>query len=205
MASDTRDALLDAAKRAILADGYAGASTRRIAGEASVPLSLLHYHFGGKAGLLVALVERERDRNRASVAAALLGDGPPAARVAGALAAARHAFLDDESTVRLLLEMAVAALHNQPLRAEVQRLYGDTITAMGRTAALLSASDAANRGVSTDAVAALLMAAGFGLALQQMLGVEVAAADAAFRLLGQTIVRHFAEAQESATPRGGAR
>src|SRR4051795_7774479 len=39
--------------------GAGGTSTRSVAVEAGVPLSLVHYHFGGKQGLLVAVLERE--------------------------------------------------------------------------------------------------------------------------------------------------
>ena len=41
----------------LLADGYAGLSTRKVAEEAGVPLSQLHYHFGSKGGLILALLE----------------------------------------------------------------------------------------------------------------------------------------------------
>ncbi len=37
--------------------GYAGLSTRDVAQEAGVPLSQIHYHFGSKHGMIVALFE----------------------------------------------------------------------------------------------------------------------------------------------------
>jgi AcrR family transcriptional regulator len=58
----TRAAILDAAKRALLEGGYAGMSTRRIAVEAGVPLSQIHYHFGSKQGLILELLEDENRR-----------------------------------------------------------------------------------------------------------------------------------------------
>ena len=39
VATDTRRRILDAAKARLLADGYAGLSTRKVAEEAGVPLS----------------------------------------------------------------------------------------------------------------------------------------------------------------------
>ena len=54
-AVDTRTLILDAARRLLLAEGYAGLSTRKVAVEARVPLSQLHYHFGSKQGLILAL------------------------------------------------------------------------------------------------------------------------------------------------------
>ena len=57
VAADTHTLILEAARRRLLADGYAGLSTRKVADEARVPLSQLHYHFGSKQGLILALLE----------------------------------------------------------------------------------------------------------------------------------------------------
>jgi len=185
MAVDKRAVLLDAAERAILAEGFAGTSTRRIAQEAGVPLSLLHYYFGGKEGLLVALVERARDRNRKAVQASLAGPSPALARAAAALQAGRQAFLERDGSMRLLVELAVAALHNERLHAEVQRLYAETMRSLAQTAAgLLEESGHAEKAdVRPEAIASLILAAGFGLALQRMLGVEERAAGEGFEAL----------------------
>jgi AcrR family transcriptional regulator len=51
--------ILEAARGRLLADGYAHLSTRRVADAAGVPLSQIHYHFGGKQGMMVALLEHE--------------------------------------------------------------------------------------------------------------------------------------------------
>ncbi len=58
----TSDAILDATRSRLLADGYANLSTRKVAVEAGVPLSQLHYHFGSKNGLILALLETENRR-----------------------------------------------------------------------------------------------------------------------------------------------
>jgi AcrR family transcriptional regulator len=59
---DTRSRIIDAARRRLLADGFVGLSTRKVADEADVPLSQLHYHFGSKGGLVMALFEEENKR-----------------------------------------------------------------------------------------------------------------------------------------------
>ena len=77
--SETATAILEAARIRLLADGYAGLSTRKVAQEAGVPLSQVHYHFGSKGAMVLALLERreppaagapDRDvrRGRAAVA-----------------------------------------------------------------------------------------------------------------------------------------
>lgn len=60
--NDKREQILDAAAHLIGTVGYAASSTRAIATAAGVPLSLVHYHFGSRAGLLVAVLERENAR-----------------------------------------------------------------------------------------------------------------------------------------------
>ena len=61
-AVDTRTLILDAARSRLLVDGYGGLSTRKVAEEAGVPLSQLHYHFGSKQGLILALLDEENQR-----------------------------------------------------------------------------------------------------------------------------------------------
>jgi AcrR family transcriptional regulator len=60
--TDTRQRIIEATRSRLLADGYAGLSTRKVAEEAGVPLSQLHYHFGSKGGLIVALFVEENTR-----------------------------------------------------------------------------------------------------------------------------------------------
>jgi AcrR family transcriptional regulator len=54
---ETGTSLLEAAKKVLRKNGYAGLSTRDVAAAAGVPLSQIHYHFGSKQGLVLALFE----------------------------------------------------------------------------------------------------------------------------------------------------
>jgi AcrR family transcriptional regulator len=58
---ETRLKILDAARQMLVEHGAGGTSTRSVAEEAGVPLSLVHYHFGGKQGLLLEVLERENE------------------------------------------------------------------------------------------------------------------------------------------------
>jgi AcrR family transcriptional regulator len=57
--ADTSTQILEAARSCLLADGYANLSTRKVADAAGVPLSQIHYHFGGKSGMVLALLDYE--------------------------------------------------------------------------------------------------------------------------------------------------
>jgi AcrR family transcriptional regulator len=106
MAVDTAGVLAEAAKVRLLSDGYAGLSTRRVADEAGVPLSQIHYHFGGKQGLVLALLERENDRLVARQVAMYAADVPLSLRYDQACD-----FLDEDLSsgyVRVLQELVAA-------------------------------------------------------------------------------------------------
>jgi AcrR family transcriptional regulator len=60
--TDTRGAILAAARGCLLADGYANLSTRAVAVAAGVPLSQIHYHFGSKRQLILAVLDAENVR-----------------------------------------------------------------------------------------------------------------------------------------------
>jgi AcrR family transcriptional regulator len=60
--STTAAAILEAARRCLLAEGYAAMSLRKVASEAGVPLSQVSYHFGSKSGLVLALLDVENQR-----------------------------------------------------------------------------------------------------------------------------------------------
>jgi AcrR family transcriptional regulator len=49
--------LLEAAKKVLRQNGHSGLSTRDVATAAGVPLSQIHYHFGSKQGMMLALFD----------------------------------------------------------------------------------------------------------------------------------------------------
>jgi AcrR family transcriptional regulator len=60
--AETRASILAAARARLLAEGYANLSTRAVAEAADVPLSQIHYHFGSKQQLILAVLEAENVR-----------------------------------------------------------------------------------------------------------------------------------------------
>jgi AcrR family transcriptional regulator len=118
----TRTLILDAARRRLLADGYAGLSTRKVAEEASVPLSQLHYHFGSKQGLIRALFQEENQRRLERQVRMYAEDVPLWQRYERACD-----FLEDDldsGYVRVLQEMVAAGWSNAEIRDAVRELLG---------------------------------------------------------------------------------
>jgi AcrR family transcriptional regulator len=121
-ATDTRSLILDAARRRLLADGYGGLSTRKVADEAGVPLSQLHYHFGSKQGLILALLDEENRRRLERQRRMYAEDAPLWLRYERACD-----FLEDDldsGYVRVLQEMIAAGWSNQELGDAVRELLG---------------------------------------------------------------------------------
>lgn len=59
----TRNALLDAAQHVMLTEGYASATTRRVAKEAGVNSALVSYYFTSLDGMFIALFQRGAERS----------------------------------------------------------------------------------------------------------------------------------------------
>jgi AcrR family transcriptional regulator len=56
---DKKDHILDVAERVFSDNGFDGASTRMISGEAGVNMAMLNYYFGSKEGLFLAVINRK--------------------------------------------------------------------------------------------------------------------------------------------------
>jgi AcrR family transcriptional regulator len=119
---DTRLRIVEAARRRLMVDGFAGLSTRKVADEAEVPLSQLHYHFGSKGGLVLALFEEENKRRLDRQTRMYAEDAPLWQRYERACD-----FLEDDldsGYVRVLQEMIAAGWSNEEVGNAVRELLG---------------------------------------------------------------------------------
>jgi len=119
---DTKTAILGAARERLLADGYANLSTRAVAEAAAVPLSQIHYHFGSKRQLILAVLDAENvrllERQRE------MFDTPQPLWVRWERACD---FLDadiDSGYVRILQEMIAAGWSDPEVADAVRRMMG---------------------------------------------------------------------------------
>jgi AcrR family transcriptional regulator len=124
--ADTRTLILEAARSRLLADGYAGLSTRKVADQARVPLSQLHYYFGSKQGMILALLEEENRRRLERQTTMYAEDAPLWKRYERACD-----FLEDDldsGYVRVLQEMIAAGWSNSEVGQAVRDLVGGWFT-----------------------------------------------------------------------------
>jgi AcrR family transcriptional regulator len=121
-AAGTRTLILEAARSRLLADGYAGLSTRKVAEQARVPVSQLHYHFGSKQGLILALFAEENQRRLDRQRGMYAEDLPLWQRYERACD-----YLEDDldsGYVRVLQEMIAAGWSNRGVCEAVRELLG---------------------------------------------------------------------------------
>jgi AcrR family transcriptional regulator len=74
--SKTRALLLDAAEQLMLEEGYAAASTRRVARKAGLKWQLVHYYFRSMDDLFLAVYRRRAEQTLERLARALASDRP---------------------------------------------------------------------------------------------------------------------------------
>lgn len=120
--ADTRARILDAARSCLLADGYASLSTRRVAETADVPLSQIHYYFGSKQDLILAVLAAENERLLVRQATMYAGDEPLWQQWDRACD-----FLEvdlESGYVRILQEMIAAGWSDSAVAAAVRELLG---------------------------------------------------------------------------------
>jgi AcrR family transcriptional regulator len=132
---DTRLRILTAAKGVLLDVGYANVSTRGIAEAAGVPLSQIHYHFGSKQNLMLAVLDLENRKRLARQATMYEGDMPLWQQWLQACD-----FFDDDlesGYVRVLMEMTAAGWSNpeiaEAVSAQIQGWF-DLLVDVGRRA-----------------------------------------------------------------------
>ncbi len=152
--ADTRAAILGAARGCLLADGYANLSTRRVADAAEVPLSQIHYHFGSKRQLILAVLDAETkqllERQRT------MFDSPQPLWVRWELACD---FLDTDVAsgyVRILQEMIAAGWSDVEVAAAVREIAGGWYRVLAEVATREQERGADLGPFTPDEVAALM-------------------------------------------------
>jgi AcrR family transcriptional regulator len=109
----TKELILEAARESLREEGYSRTSIRAVAERAGVQLSLVHYHFGSKQAVLVAVLERENEKLLERQQTLFAGPGPLSAKWRAACR-----FLEDDlesGYVRILWELWAAGLADEEL------------------------------------------------------------------------------------------
>ena len=181
----TVERILAAARSTLLSEGYAGLSTRAVAKAAGVHLSLIHYHFGSKRALVLALFESEDERLRARQAALFHRQVPLAEKW---LTACDYLEVDLKSGyVPLLHQLIAGAAGDEDLAAQLRTmLIGWIRLIAGLARDSIGDEVLAEVGLTPESFAALAGSAFLGAEANILLGIDEAVAPnrAALRAVG---------------------
>jgi AcrR family transcriptional regulator len=163
--SPTARRLLEAARRLLVSSGFGSLSFVAIGREAGEHYSLIRYHFGNKAGLLVALIDwvmHEELQELAGLRAKAKAGADP---VAGLMEICREMILGTESSAGFF-DLLPHLLDDDRTRAQLADLYAEyrRLNADG-----LAAETARQQPETVAALAALTVAVTDGLMVQQLI------------------------------------
>lgn len=168
--SETRALIIDTAEQVIRDEGYAAASTRRVATRAELKPSLVHYYFPTTDDLFLAVFRRGAAQSDAMIEQALSSDDP---------LRALWRFFADTSRTSLALEFVALANHRKVIGAEIAR-HSEAMRA--RQTALLEeliGERLAASGSGTPAGFSVVLAGiGRALVMEDEMGIRSGHADA---------------------------
>lgn len=193
---DTQTQILLAAEVTLRRRGYPRTSTRAVADAAQVPLSQIHYHFGSRKGLMLAVLERQNAALIARQALAYATDAPLWQHWSRACD-----FYEEDlesGYVAVLQEMISAGWSDPELAAAVRELLQSWNHLLRDLATRAEATLGGFGPLSVDDVVALVSAGWLGSESLQLLGMEGHGVDTrrALRRVGEAI----RQAEEAVTP-----
>jgi AcrR family transcriptional regulator len=160
-------ALLDAAERLLLAEGYAAITTRRLAAEAGVNHGLVHYYFGSVENVLVRVLERFTERLIARQRSMYADpDVPFAEKWRTAMR-----YLDaDREYQKVWYELQALAWNRPDLRARVAHVHDEWRAVL--TEAFAEPRERYGIPIPLDALVTLVVTFNEGIMLERLSGVE---------------------------------
>jgi len=165
-AANTRERLLAATTASLREKGVVGLTSREITRTAGVNLQAITYHFGSKDSLVAtALTDVVRQRLE-PIRGALETDGDPATKLFDALAAIRRSFDVDRDDLAMYAEAMAASTTNPELAQSLEELHEDLHRYLATLISEMQRERYIQRWVEPDAMAALLISIGDGLAAQ---------------------------------------
>jgi AcrR family transcriptional regulator len=160
-------ALLDAAERLLLAEGYAAITTRRLAAEAGVNHGLVHYYFGSVENVLVRVLERFTERLIARQRSMYADpDVPFAEKWRTAMR-----YLDaDREYQKVWYELQALAWNRPDLRPRVAHVHDEWRAVL--TEAFAEPRERYGIPIPLDALVTLVVTFNEGIMLERLSGVE---------------------------------
>lgn len=176
--------IIEASTTVMARQGYANTSMKDIAREAGIAQGLIHYYFGAKEDLVLAVLREAcgamLEESRRSFGEAT---GDPLSRAWAALRAAERRSIERPELFRLMLEMIPLSISNEALGAQLQELYSNLCDETTEMVEELSEMLPTPLPISSRDFAGVIVAAIDGLAVRGMVDPG-ADTSSLFRALG---------------------
>lgn len=190
--SESRAALVDAAQRLMLREGYASVTSRKVAAEAGLKPQLVHYYFRTMDDLFLAMLQRGADRNLERLEAVAESKDP------------LHGLWDmyrEPAGSALTMEFAALVTHRPAVRdaftSYAERFRRREIEIVER---VLEGDGRAPAGWSAEALVALLSSVGRMFVLEGDLGIRTGHDELADQIEA-ILTHHGSGASRSTRPR----
>lgn len=169
--SATRAAIVEAAEQVMLEEGYAAASTRRVAARAGLKPSLVHYYFPTTEDLLMAVNHKGAAESDRRMEEALNSADP---------LRAMWKLMTDTSQTALALETMALANHRKAIRTEIARHVEEVRARQAEVLAkVLGDRIAKFGGCPPEGLSLILAGIGRALIMEGALGVSAGHKEAA--------------------------
>jgi AcrR family transcriptional regulator len=157
--------IVEAMRTSVGKRGAAGSTFDVVAREAGVSRGLLHYYFGSKERLMVAVVRSDCDARVAALEEQLAA-AETADEIVGVLVQTLAAFVDEPGVQAILYEMLSASRRSEEIRAELAELYRRWRSQLAAALRQKQEQGVVDLDADPEAVASVLFALGDGMGLQ---------------------------------------
>jgi AcrR family transcriptional regulator len=161
--SATRALIIEAAELVMLEEGYAAASTRRVAARAGLKPSLVHYYFPTTEDLLLAVNRKGAAESDRRLDEALSSPDP---------LRALWKMLTNSSQTALALETMALARHRKSIRIEIARHVEEVHARQVAALTQLLGERMTKFGGSPEALSLVLTGIGRALVMERALGIS---------------------------------
>jgi len=177
--AETRSRLIEAAAGLFARRGFDAVSAESVCDAAGRTTGSLYSHFGGKEGLLVALLDEWRDSTAAAVLAEVDADAPVEDRLRALWRNFTATDGDVDAWILLEHELWLQAAREAPIHGAVEERYATGRAGLGRMANQWAAETGADTGLRARHSGALLLGLLLGLEMQRRLDPEAVSDDLA--------------------------
>ena len=170
--AQTREKLIETARRLFLSDGYVATSLEKVAAEAGFSKGAVYSNFAGKEELCLAVLDSVHAEQAEGVFEAFTSQSDLASRIEAFVAWARRGVGNPRYTA-LEVEFAAAARHSTYVATELVKRHRELRQAAADLIERIAADEGIELALSPEDAATTLLSLGIGLGALRSLDPEI--------------------------------